>query len=70
MFRKIIIAKGIEKLLQFAIDQLDVQTVKEFADDLIDKVEDRLDGNQAAMASIAYLRKVVSIPDDIGGDED
>ena len=61
------------KLLMWAfmqvIENLDPQTVKEVIDDALDQVESRTD-NVAVRESIGLLRKVMDIPDDIGGDDD
>lgn len=52
------------------------QMVKEAIDDLLDKLEDKIKESETtlddvyAQKMIDYLRKVMDIPDDIGGDED
>lgn len=47
-----------------------VQDVKEAVDDMMDKLEDKFKGNQSVIDGLAYVRRVLDIPDDIGGDED
>lgn len=56
--------------LRFVLSQVDAMTLKMMIDDLLDKVEDTQAGNPVAMQAVALARQTLSIPDDIGGDED
>jgi len=56
--------------LRILLQHVTEDVAKELIDDLIDKVEDRIKDNPAAMQAINYVRRVIDIPDDIGGDED
>ena len=44
--------------------------LKELADDVLDLIEDKLKGRPLVLAAIKVARRVLDIPDDIGGDED
>lgn len=59
-------------LFETLMSRLDPQMVKEIIDDLIDPIEAKLEasGNAMALQVIKLMRDTLSIPDDIGGDED
>ena len=52
------------------INQLPPDTVKAVIDDVLDTIENRFTDNDAVLVSIAYVRRVIDVPDDVGGDED
>lgn len=56
--------------LSLLIRALPIEAVKELIDDLLDPLEDKYKDNATVMQAIGFLRAVMSIPDDIGGDED
>ncbi len=63
-----------QRILAYAIAMLiralPAQTAKELIDDFLDKIEDTFASNQTVLQAIVFVRQVLSIPDDIGGDED
>jgi hypothetical protein len=57
-------------VLRILLTHVSEEAAKKLIDDFIDKVEDQVKDNPAAIHAINYVRRVIDVPDDIGGDED
>lgn len=65
----------IQRLVMTLLEMFDADELREYLDDVIDKVENRYQNETgtkafAVMALASTVRTVLQIPDDIGGDED
>lgn len=49
---------------------LEPEQVKILIDDLLDRAEDMLAEHPVGMQAVGFLRAVIDVPDDFGGDED
>lgn len=63
------------ELVDAVFETLGEQETREWIDDMIDPLETRLEAldnvlGVAGLTTIKFIRNVMSIPDDIGGDED
>lgn len=62
--------RAIAYVVGLLIRTIDPQDVKELIDDLLDNVEDKYASNLPVIQVVNLVRMTLSIPDDIGGDED
>lgn len=62
------------KVLAYAIatlvKYLPEEEIKSLIDDMLDKIEEKVKDNKSAMDFIAWVRRIIDVPDDFGGDED
>lgn len=62
--KKILFQRALSMVVDYLRENADEQQIKEIIDDMLDTVEARL-GQE-----LVIIRKVISVPDDIGGDLD
>lgn len=65
----------IQRLVMALLEMFDADELREYLDDVIDKIENRYHDEPsgkafAVMALCSTVRTVLQIPDDIGGDKD
>lgn len=65
----------IQRLVMALLEMFDADELREYLDDMIDRVENKYQNESsgkayAVMALSNTVRTVLSIPDDIGGDKD